>query len=220
MVHVVHGEEVDLAPPPATVSQWAQSHKTVWRQQSPRQKRDLSRPALRMARVVQHSAVSDPRRQAWRQKDAWWTPEGSVSSEPPGEFWFHLIMNLLCGLWKVLFVLVLFNFWSSTKSGRCCLFWFHLTLRLLCGLQEVLWVLVLFYPAFVPQALESSVCSGSTSFWACLVGSGMFCEFWFHLTQHLHFNNWNSPTQVSMVGWVSQVVFFYTEAQEPRLPPI
>ena len=32
-----------------------------------------------------------------------------MSSEPPGEFWFHLIMNLLCGLLKVLFVLVLFN---------------------------------------------------------------------------------------------------------------
>ena len=84
-----------------------------------------------------------------------------MSSEPPGEFWFHLIMNLLCGLWKVLFVLVLFNFWSL----------FH-------EIWKVLFVLVPFNSAFalwtpggsvssgsvlssVPHTLEGSVCSGS-----------------------------------------------------------
>lgn len=80
-----------------------------------------------------------------------------MSSEPPGEFWFHLIMNLLCGLWKVLFVLVLFNsefaLWTpegpvssgsvlssvcSTGSGKFCVFWFHFILSLLSGLWNVL----------------------------------------------------------------------------------
>ena len=89
-----------------------------------------------------------------------------MSSEPPGEFWFHLIMNSLCGLWKVLFVLVLFNFWSL----------FH-------EIWKVLFVRVPFNSAFALWTPGGSVSSGCVLSSVCSTDSGRFCLFWFCLIQ-------------------------------------
>ena len=40
---------------------------------------------------VQHSSSDQLPALSLMGKDAWWTPQGSASPEPPSEFWFCLI---------------------------------------------------------------------------------------------------------------------------------
>ena len=79
-------------------------------------------------------------------REAWWTPEGSVSLEPPGEFWFRLIQSLLHGRQKILWALVLFNseFAAWALEGSV-------------NLEPSGEVLVLFNSEFAEWALEGSV---------------------------------------------------------------
>ena len=84
-------------------------------------------------------------------REAWWTPEGSVSLEPPGEFWFRLIQSLLHGLWKVLWT------WSLLVK-----FWFCLIQSLLSGLWKVLWAVTPFNSEFEIIFLRKQLYSSRT----------------------------------------------------------